>query len=183
MERKQQESTAQKKEAKKAERRVRYTYIIGIIIAILVLLGVATYYLQHSGKTADFNTFKSNFNSAGRVAIYATAYNGTAVSATIECASSVIEEITGNVQIHRNSSTIDFFAINQTTCVFENGVGGMINNYTYNSISNCIAVSRSEPSLFLNYSTVNTTVITPSVLYMSGDSAFLAMCGIASELG
>ncbi len=175
--------TAQKKEAKKADRKARFTYVIGTVVAILVLLGFATYFLQHSGKTSDFNTFKSNFNTAPRVAIYATAYNGTAVSATIECASSIIEEITGNPQVHRNSSTIDFFAINQTTCVFENGIGGVVKNYTYNSISNCIATSKAEPSIFLNYSSVNNTVITPSTLYISGDAGFLAMCGIASELG
>lgn len=170
------------REGRETERRARYAYVIGIIIAILVALGVATYYLQHSGNTSDFNTFKSTFNSAPRVAIYATGYNGTAVSATIDCASLIIEQITGNPQIHRSPDSIDFFAINQTSCVFENGVGGTVQNYTYNSIGSCLAVSSTEPSIFLNYSGVNSTAITPRSLRIYGDTGFLTMCGIASEL-
>jgi hypothetical protein len=72
--------------------------------------------------------------------------------------------------------------MNQTSCVFEHGVGGVVTNYTYNTTANCINTSKTEPSIFINYSDTNSTRITPQALYVAGDSQFLAICGIASEL-
>jgi hypothetical protein len=159
-------------------------YIILAIVAIIaIIVGITATVLLMNGQATPFNTFKSNFNSAKRVAIYTTAYNGSQISSALGCSTAIIEEITGNPAIHRNSSTIDFFVLNQTSCVFEHGVGGIITNYTYNSTANCLSSAKGEPSIFVNYSKTNSTVINPLSLYFSGNEQFLAICGIASELG
>ena len=178
-------------EAKKAakEERQRKTasdvpgYIVLAIVAIIAIIVALTITILIKGQSTPFNTFKSNFNSAKRVAIYTTAYNGSQLSSALGCSTAIIEEITGNPSIHRNSSTIDFFVLNQTSCVFEHGVGGVITNYTYNSTVNCLSSGKGEPSIFVNYSETNSTVINPMSLYFSGNSQFLAICGIAPELG
>ena len=160
----------------------RATAAIGIIVIVDVVAGALAYGL-YSNPPTSFANFRNRFNSAPRVAIFTTGYNGTQVSSTVGCASAVIEEIVGSATSHRNASSIDFFAINQTACVYENGIGGLVKNYTYNSIANCINTSRGEPSIFINYSdSGNSTVIKPSALYITGDQKFLAMCGIASEI-
>lgn len=159
----------------------KYAAIIGIAVIIVIIAGAAAYGLMGS-KPTDFSTFRNNFNSAGRVAIYTTGHNGTALSATIGCATAVIESIVGNPSTHRDSNTIDLFVINQTECAFENGVGGTVGNYTFNSISNCVNASRTEPSIFINYSDVNTTIVKPTSLYIYGDTQFLSLCGVATEI-
>lgn len=161
--------------------RRKYAAVIGIVVIIVVIAGAAVYGLS-STKGTGFSTFKSGFDSAPRVAIYATGYNGTALSATIGCATAVIESVVGSPTSHRNASTIDLFVINQTACAYENGIGSTITNYTFNSISNCVGASRSEPSIFINYSSVNTTIVKPTALYIYGNSEFLALCGVASEI-
>lgn len=158
-------------------------YIILVIVAIIAIIVAATLTILIKGQSTPFNTFKSNFNSAKRVAIYTTGYNGSQLSSALGCSTAIIEEITGNPSIHRNSSTIDFFVLNQTSCVFEHGVGGIVTNYTYNSTANCLSAGKSEPSIFVNYSKTNSTTISPTSLHFSGDTQFLAICGIASELG
>ncbi len=165
----------------KGSMRRKYAAVIGIVVVIVVIAGATVYGLS-SAKATSFGTFKGNFDSAPRVAIYATGYNGTALSATIGCATAVIESVVGSPTSHRNASTIDLFVLNQTSCAYENGIGGTITNYTFNSISNCVRTSSSEPSIFINYSSVNVTIVKPTSLHIYGNSEFLALCGVASEI-
>lgn len=174
------EKLKKKAGAERAQSR-KYIAVIGIVVVIVVIAGAAVYGLN-STKPTDFSTFRSNFNSASRVGIYTTGYNGTALSSTIGCATAVIESIVGSQTYHRNASTIDLFVLNQTDCVFENGISGTVGNYTFNSIGNCLNVSKAEPSIFINYSQVNSTVIRPKALYISGDEQFLGLCGVATEI-
>ena len=170
-----------KKAAAEGGQSRKYLAVVGIAVVIVIIAGAVVYGLSSTQPT-DFNAFKSNFNSAGRVAIYTTGYNGIALSSTIGCATAVIESVVGSRAYHRNASTIDLFVINQTECVFENGIGGAVGNYTFNSIGNCLNVSKAEPSIFINYSPVNSTVIKPRALYVSGNEQFLGMCGVAAEI-
>ncbi len=173
--------TATKKAAAPSGQSRKYIAVIGIVVVVVIIAGAVVYGLG-STKPTGFSTFKSNFNSAPRVAIYTTGYNGTAISSTVGCATAIIESVVGSQTYHRSANTIDLYVINQTECVFENGVGGTVGNYTFNSIGNCINASKTEPSIFINYSSVNSTVIKPKALYMSGDARFLGLCGLASEI-
>lgn len=176
------EKQPKKKPDDKSSSSKKYAAVIGTIAIILIIAGALVYGLSGSNPTS-FSTFRSNYNSASRVAIYASAgTNGTGISSTIGCATALVESLIASPSSHRNASTIDFFIMNQTACVYENGVGGTVGNYTYNSPGNCINTSRSEPSIFINYSAVNSTVIKPTALYISGDAQFLSLCGVASEI-
>ena len=176
-----QKTPATRKAAAKGGQPRKYIAVIGIAAIIVIIAGAVVYGLN-STKQTDFTTFRGNFNSAGRVAIYATGYNGTALSSTIGCATAVIESVIGSPIYHRNASSIDLFVINQTKCVFENGIGGTVGNYIFNSIGNCLNTSMHEPSIFINYSSVNSTVIKPIALYVSGNEQFLSLCGVAAEI-
>jgi hypothetical protein len=160
----------------------KYVAVIGTVVIILIIAGALVYGLSSNSPTS-FSTFKAGYNSASRVAIYASAgSNNTGIGSTVGCATALIEGLIGSPSSHRNASTIDFFIMNQTSCVYEHGIGGAVGNYTYNSPGNCINTSKSEPSIFINYSVVNSTVIKPTVLYISGDAQFLSLCGVASEI-
>lgn len=156
--------------------------VVGIMVIIVIIAGALAYGLIGYHPTS-FSAFLAKFDSAPRVAIYTGGNNGTAISSTVGCASAVIEAAVGSSTHHRDPNTIDFFVINQTACAYENGIGGQVKNYTYNSISNCLNTSKSEPSIFINYSTSgNSTVIGTATLRISGDQRFLSMCGVASEI-
>lgn len=156
--------------------------VIFALVIIFAIAGVLVYGINTSAP-ANFSTFQKNFDSAPRVGIIVTEYNETALAATVGCATALIEQIVGNQQSHRNASTIDFYVLNATTCTYSaSGIGGEISNYSYTSKANCIATGESEPSIFINYSNTNSTLIYPTTLYVSGDARFLGQCGIASEI-
>jgi|GEM_PF-1369674 hypothetical protein len=157
-------------------------YVIAIVI-VVAIIGAAIFagsYMTQNGN--DFNTFKSNFNSAPRVAIFVTAYNGTVLSSTVGCATAIIEEVASSRTYHRNTSTIDFDILNQTSCIKSSGLSGKPSNYTITTLQNCLNTTKSEPTIYINYSSSNMTIIRPDYLYISGSDMFLRECGIASEI-
>jgi len=132
---------------------------------------------------ANFTEFKDNFNSAPRVNIYVTAQNGTELSSTVGCATTLIERIVDTKQTHRSPSTISFYVMNSTSCVYSsNSLSGTIKNYTYASTEHCLNFSKGVQSIFLNYSQLNTTAVKPNSLYISGSAALFNNCGIATQL-
>lgn len=161
------------------------SYLPIMIIVAVVAIAIAVGYLatsQGAGGGQTFQGFQNGFYSAPRVAIYATYDNSTY---QINCAIKVIGSITASRAHHRNSSTIDFFVIaNSTSCLSQSGPLGSTNNGTkVTQIADCLAVSGHEPSIFINYSATNSTTIRAGNLYTRGDALFLSECGIASELG
>ncbi|MCL4373320.1 MAG: hypothetical protein M1360_00810 [Candidatus Marsarchaeota archaeon] len=152
-------------------------YIIAVLVALDLLL-----FLYHPSAGQPFYTFESNFHSAKSVAIYMSAYNGTVFASTEPCATSIVESIVSSSKYHRNASTINFFVLNQTACFTSAKALGIVSNYTQEPISDCLNVSKSMPSIFINYSDVNSTIITPDKLVMQGDYAFLSECGVAPAL-
>jgi hypothetical protein len=160
-----------------------------IIIAVIAIAAVLGYFASSALKGTgtgqqSFQSFQSSFYTAPRVGIYVTYVNGTEFSYVSGCAYQVIERIIASSNHHRNASTIDFMVVaNSTSCLSPNGALGSSNGTKVTPISNCLAISKTEPSVFINYSLANSTVIRSQDLYTSGDSLFLSECGIASELG
>ncbi len=164
---------------------VKYAAAIVIIVVIIAAAIFASPYILNgqSGSNASFNSFRNNFNSAPRVNIVVAAYNGTVLSGTISCATAIIENIVGSKSLHRNASTIDLSIINQTGCILSHGIGQLNgSNYTVTSLQDCLNLTGTEPALYINYSTKNTTIIRPDYMYVSGDGVFLRECGVASSL-
>lgn len=159
-------------------------YVVGAVI-IVIIIGAAIFAgsMFNESSSTNFNTFRSNFLSAPRVAIIVTAYNGTILSGTVGCATAIIEEIAGSKVDHRNTSTVDFGIINSTTCIQEKGLEVGSGNYITTSVQNCLNLTNTEPTVYINYSTTgNSTIIKPKYLYISGTYAFLRECGVASEI-
>lgn len=187
------EKNAQKEDVKVAKESKKDTaekapgkakYIVAIIF-IVIIIGVAIF----AGSTLstqgnNFNAFKQNFDTAPRVDLFVAAYNGTVLSSTIGCATSIIEQIIASKTNHRAPSTIDFNIINKTSCIRSPGLSSnsSTSNYITTSLQNCLNTSNTEPSIFINYSSTNVTIIKPRSLYISGTLIFLRECGIASQL-
>jgi hypothetical protein len=158
--------------------------MVGIIIVVLII-GVAIFansLLTIKQPNTSFNVFSKNFDSAQKVNIFVYDPNSTVYQGTFGCASSVIIQIIANKTSHRNSSTIDFNVVNQTSCIRSNGLGGATSNYITTSLQNCLNTTATEPTLYINYSAHNTTIIRPEYLYVSGNLLFLKECGVASEI-
>lgn len=171
---------------KKKDKPQAMKYIVSIAI-IVIIIGVAIFassFVGNQGSTSNgsFQIFQKNYDSAARVDIFVTAYNGTVLSSTIGCATAVIEQLVANKQEHRNSSTIDLNIINQTSCIRSKGLGDSAANYTVTSLQNCLNSSSTEPTIYINYSQVTKPpIIEPEYLYISGNVTYLEECGLASE--
>ncbi len=158
---------------------------VTIIIVFVAALLISIYLLSSNApkNATTFASFQRSFYSAPRVAIYVNDMNQSTYQYTLGCATSLIESIVANKNEHRNSSTIDFYVINNTLCVAPNGALGKSNGTINMSASKCLSSINNQPSIFINYSATNKTTISGTTLYTSGDYNFLRECGIASELG
>ncbi|MEM0149879.1 MAG: hypothetical protein QXW10_03225 [Candidatus Micrarchaeaceae archaeon] len=152
-------------------------YIIAVLIAVDLLL-----FFYHSGAAQPFYNFEGSFQAAPSVSIYITADNSTALQATVGCATQLIESIVSSSQHHRNASSINFFVLNQSACFSSASALGAASNATQKPIGECLNISKSMPSIFINYSANNITTIEGSKLIMQGNAKFLKECGIAPAL-
>lgn len=148
------------------------------LIALAAIIGLV-YYLLIPNVTTTFPTFLGNFRSAPRVALAVTYGNITQYGFEEPCATQIIQMIAHT----RNATTIDIFVMNKTTCYYSpSGLGHAINISTV-SASTCLGYAKSEPSVYLNFSSANGTLITPYHLHVDGNAAYMNKCGIAVDLG
>ncbi len=164
----------EKQEKNNTSKIFQYLAVVLIILVIVYLI----YFVFANVVSTKFSTFSSNFNAAPRIAIAVTFSNMTQYVEEESCFTKMINTIAHT----RNASTIDFFLLNQTNCTYSSTGLGKPVSIAVVSASRCISVAKSEPSLFLNYSSQNSTVITPYHLYISGNGAYMASCPIDAEL-
>ena len=186
-----QPATAKKRQ--KPEKNEWNGFAMGIIVVAIVALLVIGYliYVQLSLKesvaTTSFPVFQKNFIAANSIGVYVYDTNSTVFSSTEGCGAAFIEEMQASSVSHKPPSAIKFFVLNGTSCTYTpNGLGSNVSDYSNTTASSCIAMAsgKSMPSVFIQYnSTGNSTTILPYRLYYSGQSAFLAQCGIAYEIG
>ena len=169
---------AGKKNAEEKKTNIPYLYIA---VAIIVVAGAFVLIKGPMiGAPVPFSTFKSTFQSASRVGIVATFSNQSQYENESPCFTSLIQVVART----RKASTIDFFIVNQAnaTCTYSStGLGGAISLNTSNS-AHCIGIAKSEPTLFLNYSASNSTMITASSMFIYGNSRHMASCPIEVEM-
>jgi hypothetical protein len=148
-------------------------YAAAAIVIIAIAIGSALYFMESS----SFQSFKSTMDSSHRIAITAEYTNQTSYDAVSLCFTSIIQVLSST----RNPSTIDFFLVNNDSCTYSpTGLGHQINPVTENA-STCLSAANSEPGIFLSYGS-NSTRITPTHMYISGDSSYYAKCPIAVDL-
>ncbi|MDE1860346.1 MAG: hypothetical protein KGH72_01365 [Candidatus Micrarchaeota archaeon] len=176
---KKQADSKKHKESQKAPPSSLPVIIAIVIVGIAVL--IALFLVVPSTLTGvSFSSFKSNFDAAPRVAIVATYYNASQYPIESSCFDSIIQIIAHS----RKASTIDFFLINGTTheCIYsKTGLGGQISPVTANA-SSCLSTAYSEPSIFLNYSGFNSTIIHASRIYVYGNAPYMTECPISVNL-
>jgi hypothetical protein len=173
------ETTSRKHDsAKGSDKKNQLLPALAVVVVIIIVAAVA--YEAYSNYTyVNFNTFKANFDSATRVAIAITYQNTSNLPLLIPCTDMLVQVIAHS----RNASTIDFFILNKTSCAYSpTGLGHAINIST-KSASSCLSVADSEPSVFLNASQSNSTVILPYHFYQNADPSYLSKCAIAAEFG
>lgn len=169
------EKTPEKKSAGKGS---NYPLYIAIAIGVIIVMAFV-YYSNSAGSTTTvpFSTFKSNLNNAARVSIAVTYYNESQYVNESPCFSSIIQVIAHS----RAPSTIDFFLLNQTSCTYsKTGLGGNVSPQTANT-SYCLNIAQSEAGVFLNYSALNYTLITPQHIFIYGNSDYMRSCPIAVD--
>ncbi|MCL5433950.1 MAG: hypothetical protein M1538_03155 [Candidatus Marsarchaeota archaeon] len=163
----------------------RLKVIIGvaafIIIIIAVIFGAYEYYILPQQHSVSFFTFLSNFNSAPKISIVVSAQNSTELSYAIQCETQLILSITSSHVNYRAPSSMSLFVINGNNCTYLSGLGVYTSNYISTGKNECLNISSSTPSIFINYSNTNSTIIKQNALYFSGNAAALQMCGIAPE--
>jgi len=172
----------QKGQEDKADNTRKYVAVIAAIIIIFIFAGAIVYGVrsQPPQSSASLSTFESNFNAANAIGVYATYNTNSSYASAIECSVQLTEAIAGNSPIHKTYDQIHYFIINQTSCT--SATLGPNATTSVGPISNCTAFSATHPSIFVNYSTVSKTVITPKALYFYGNSTHLMQCGIASQV-
>lgn len=177
---------------KKEESQVSQSYLIALIV-VIIAVAIAAAYLASiargglTGGNISFAQFQSSFLAAPRVAIFTTdlpiaGTNNTTEQYTFECANPLIQEIIENREYHRNSSSIDYYIVTKSGCAKIGGLGVDANAINISS-TQCSMDIGQEPTIFINYSTSNTTIIKANYLYTAGTASFLRECGIATEIG
>lgn len=132
---------------------------------------------EYNQSNLTYLTFLNNVNSSARVAIIQSYNNGTVLGEEEYCYSLLAIQQLAHT---RKPSTIDFFIISQqnATCTYSSsGLGGQI-NVTNSSASSCLNRISSEPSIFINYSLSNSTIVTPSSVTINANQAFLSRCTV-----
>ncbi|MEM0201327.1 MAG: hypothetical protein QXD23_02880 [Candidatus Micrarchaeaceae archaeon] len=153
-------------------------YLITSIIAIIIIL-VLIITLYNFNPTS-FATFKSNYNSAQRIAVVSQYINSSTYANISQCSTDIVNSEISSLK--RNASTIDFYVINATSCTYApNGLGHVLNPVTTNA-SSCEKSINSEPSISLNFSTSNYTVITPDHMIVYGTQKYFGECPIAISM-
>jgi cellobiose-specific phosphotransferase system component IIC len=175
-----QQKEPSKAEGKKEQAKQAGSLRTGLMIAVPIVLAFAVFFIVILPVlSVPFSTFKSNFQSAARIAIIASYGNQTGSGVTLQCAALVAY----SVALSRSANTIDFYVLNSSSCTsYPMGSLGHEANLATNTIGNCLNMTKSETSLFLNYSASNRTIVTPYRLYVYGNAQYMSQCPIAVDI-
>ena len=151
-----------------------------MIFVVVLLLLYLVYFIFSNYVSIPFSTFKSNYLGAPEVGIVLGYSDIAQYSASLQCALTMMQVIANARAVHSwNTTSIDFFVVNQTSCTYQKGLGYA--NPINATSGECLALANAEPTIFLNYSYSNYTRILPSRLYVGGDAGFMQACPIAAE--
>lgn len=169
---------AQKAEAPKPASRT-LMYVAAAIIILAVAAAYTVLVLLPSGSSpATFSTFKANLNAASRVAILSTYADPTQLNIESQCFTDIVQILS----TQRSPTTIDFYEVNATSCTYSpNGLGHEVTPAN-TTPAVCLKDAAAEPSIYLNYSTSNSSIITADHMYVYGDAQYFEQCPVAVDL-
>lgn len=155
-----------------------------IVAALAAVMLYLIYFLLTNYFSTSFATFKSNYMASPKVAVVVNYRNATQLGYETTCYEGIIQVAArARITSYRlNESTMGFFLVNSTSCTYSASLGYPISvkNATANA---CLSAVKAEPAIFLNYSSSNSTVITPYRLYVYGNEAYMKSCSIIADLG
>jgi hypothetical protein len=186
-EQKESDSSRRQSAASKEKQKNNTNIYLAVAVVVIAIVAFSAFlYLRQAGQTTANNgslsTFKSNFFSAKHVGIYVNYPNSTLFSESESCATKIIELITENKTNHVAPSAISFYVFNETSCTYVNSLANTSSKSVNASTSFCVNQSDTNPSIFINYSSINGTTITPTKLSFHGNYLYLYQCSIAYEL-
>ncbi len=169
-----EENRQNNKEKKQGSRRNTLLFALAIIVPSLCAF-FALFMLLHT-PGVPFSTFKSNFLSSSNVSIVAVFSNYSQFAAEEACFVELSE-----VLPFKNVSRVNRFLIYTAndTCTFSPVYPMQIET---KPASYCLSIADSEPSIFLNYSSVNTSIITAYRLTIYGNAEYMQKCPIAVDM-
>ena len=175
-----------RKESKEEQGNRRLVALLFFVIVIVFAIAGALVYGLNASQGASLSAFENNFDAASNISIIVYANNNTNLAPPIDCAANLIEQLTStHGAAHKDPTAINYYVMNQSICSYNpGGLNGGLGNSAPNTTtpSKCLALSQGQLRIFINYSAINKTTITPMALYISGNIRFLAQCGVASEL-
>ena len=180
-EKKQGANEKQEGKGEKKEPKPRSPYLYAAAVAIVIIVAVAALFtVSGTFNGVSFSSFKQNFNSASKVAVVLN-YTNLTVLNTKEylCAQPLLEIL----EAHSPPPTIDLLVINSTSCT-EDVIAPP--KYAISPINTtpaaCLSIAGSEPSISLNYSAQNYTVVRPYHISVFGDYNYMRSCPIAVDM-
>ncbi len=147
--------------------------VIPIALAVLLF-----FFAVLPAFSVPFSTFKANYLAAPRVAIVTVDLNASQFAIVSSCATQIVQVTARS----RNATTIDFYVLNQTRCIYPAGGLGHTLSLLNNTIGYCINATKSEPTIFMNYSAVNRTVINAGSFYIYGNAQYFSQCPAVVDL-
>ncbi|MGC8547704.1 MAG: hypothetical protein ACP5MC_01705 [Candidatus Micrarchaeia archaeon] len=164
----------EKKEEKSTKKNVAALAAILVVPSLIVFL-VLFLLLRQPG--VPFSTFKSNFLSASNVSIVATFSNESEFAAEATCFTYLRE-----VLHFKNMSAVHVFLIdsNNSTCLFSPTISPV--RIESKPASYCLGIANSEPSIFLNYSAINASIVTAYKLTIFGNEEYMQRCPVAVDM-
>lgn len=163
-----------------SEQKMRQLLVAALVLAAVIVAVFALFFILMNAAfvSVPFSTFKANFDSAPRVAVFVTYQNQTQYQLESHCSSWLVQSISSS----RNVS-MDFYLLNQTNCTFSStGIGHLLNGIVTKQASYCQALEGAEPSILLNYAPVNITLVRANQLTIYGNAAYMASCPIAVNI-
>ncbi len=172
---KQARQQGKKTEEKSTAMSKRDIYLVAVVIVVGVAV-FATLAMLLSKPGVPFSTFKSNFYAAPKSAIVVVFRNQSEFISESACYPLLREAI------HKNLSSVSLFLINasNSTCLFSPNVTPM--TIVYKPASYCLSIASSEPSIFLNYSSINASIVTAYRLTILGNAEYMQQCPIAVDM-
>ncbi|MEM0147257.1 MAG: hypothetical protein QW091_01100 [Candidatus Micrarchaeaceae archaeon] len=161
----------------KSAKKAKNSMLIAIAIAVPVLIVFFALVLLLRAPGVPFTVFKGNFYGASSASIVATYSNESEFVSEADCVG-MLREL-----IHfRNTSDVHVFFINSTnsSCIFSPTVTNI--TLQIKPASYCLRIANSEPSIFLNYSSINVSTVTAYKLTIYGNTEYMQRCPIAIDM-
>lgn len=161
--------------ANEKKQKFNVAILLAVVIPSLAVFFSLIFLLNRPG--VPFQTFKSNYLASKNVSIVATFYNQSEFVEESSCVAYLRE-----LMPFANVSYVHVYFINKSnnTCTYSPTILPITIKTT--PASYCLSLAYKRPSIFLNYSTVNASIVTAYRLTILGNDQYMQQCPIAVDM-